>query len=119
MVEAINGGVAIQTPVIKSDGSIAPDNVAKVADQKVQPDQEIIKEEEIQISQVLDDLNDNINAIHNVGLEFSMHEDSGREVIKVVERETGDLVRQIPPKEILDLVVRMNELVGILFDERV
>ncbi len=121
MVEAINGGVAIQTPEykIKSDDGIAPDKVARIEDQKVRPDQEIIEKEKIQVSQVLDALNDNINTIHNVGLEFSKHEDSGREVIKVVEKETGDLIRQIPPEEMLDLAVRMNELVGILFDERV
>lgn len=40
-------------------------------------------------------------------------------MIKVVEKDTGDLIRQIPPEEVLDLVARMGDVLGILFDERV
>jgi flagellar protein FlaG len=67
----------------------------------------------------LDELEHNINTIHNVGLEFSMHEESGRSIIKVVEKDTGDLIRQIPPEDVLDLIIRMGDVLGILFDESV
>ncbi len=138
MLEAINPGVAVQSQVhkIKSDDNIASAKVSKIADQKVRPDRKIkedlqIKEEknieeeqkekkEIQVSQdLLDELEHDINTIHNVGLEFSMHEESGRNVIKVVEKDTGNLIRQIPPDEVLDLVVRMGDVLGILFDKKV
>ena len=135
MLEAINPGVGVQqgqVHKIKSD-SIAPDKVSKIADQKVRPDRKIkddqqIKEEknvedgqeDVQVSQdLLDELEHDINTIHNVGLEFSMHEESGRTMIKVVEKDTGDLIRQIPPEVVLDLVTRMGDVLGILFDERV
>jgi flagellar protein FlaG len=131
MLEAINLGVAVQGQVhkIKSD-SIAPDKVSKIADQNVRPDRKIKEEknvedgqkgkEDVQVSQdLLDELEHNINTIHNVGLEFSMHEESGRSIIKVVEKDTGDLIRQIPPEDVLDLIIRMGDVLGILFDERV
>ena len=130
MLEAINPGVAVQGQVhkIKSD-SIAPDKVSKIADQNVRPDRKIkddqqIKEEKNvedgQVSQdLLNELEHNINTIHNVGLEFSMHEESGRTLIKVVEKDTGDLIKQIPPEEVLELIARMGDVLGILFDERV
>ncbi|MEA1899942.1 MAG: flagellar protein FlaG [Thermodesulfobacteriota bacterium] len=131
MLEAINPGVAVQGQVhkIKSD-SIAPAKVSKIADQNVRPDRKIKEEknvedgqkgkEDVQVSQdLLDELEHNINTIHNVGLEFSMHEESGRSIIKVVEKDTGDLIRQIPPDDVLDLIIRMGDVLGILFDERV
>lgn len=132
MLEAINPGVAVQGQVhkIKSD-SIAPDKVSKIADQNVRPDRKIkddqqIKEEknvnveDAQVSQdLLDELEHDINTFHNVGLEFSMHEASGRTMIKVVEKDTGDLIRQIPPEEVLELIARMGDVLGILFDKRV
>jgi len=134
MLEAINLGVAVQGQVhkIKSD-SIAPDKVSKIADQKVRPDRKIkddqqIKEEknvedgqeDVQVSQdLLNELEHNINTIHNIGLEFSMHEESGRTLIKVVEKDTGDLIKQIPPEEVLELIARMGDVLGILFDKRV
>ena len=142
LVESINPGVAVQGQVhkIKSD-SIAPDKVSKIADQNVRPDRKIkedqqikddqqIKEEknvedgqkgkeDVQVSQdLLNELEHNINTIHNVGLEFSMHEESGRTLIKVVEKDTGDLIKQIPPEEVLELIARMGDVLGILFDER-
>jgi flagellar protein FlaG len=131
MLEAINPGVGVQqgqVHKIKSD-SIAPDKVSKIADQNVRPDRKIkddqqIKEEKNvedgQVSQdLLNELEHNINTIHNVGLEFSMHEESGRTLIKVVEKDTGDLIKQIPPEEVLELIARMGDVLGILFDERV
>ncbi|MDL1963997.1 MAG: flagellar protein FlaG [Deltaproteobacteria bacterium] len=138
MLEAINPGVAVQGQVhkIKSDDNIASAKVSKIADQKVRPDRQIkndlqIKEEKnvgeeqkekkgIQVSQdLLDELEHDINTIHNVGLEFSMHEESGRDVIKVVEKDSGNLIRQIPPDEVLELITRMGDVLGILFDKKV
>ena len=135
MLEAINLGVAVQgqgqvqVNKTKSD-SIAPAKVSKIADQNVRPDRKIKEEknvedgqkgkEDVQVSQdLLDELEHDINTIHNVGLEFSMHEESGRTMIKVVEKDTGDLIKQIPPEEVLNLVARMGDVLGILFDERV
>ena len=130
MLEAINVGVAVQSQgyKIKSD-DIAPAEVSRIADQKVRPDRKIKEEknvkeekkgkEDIQVSQdLLDELEHDINTIHNVGLDFSMHEESGRTIIKVIEKDTGDLIRQIPPEEVLELVVRMGDMLGMLFDGR-
>jgi flagellar protein FlaG len=36
-------------------------------------------------------------------------------VVKVYERETGKLIRQIPPEELLEVSKRLQELVGILY----
>jgi len=140
MLEVINVGVAVQSQgqgyKIKSDDSITPVKVSRIADQKVRPDRKIkddqqVKEkknveeerkgkEGVQISQdLLDELEYDITTIHNVGLEFSMHKESGRTMIKVVEKDTGNLIRQIPSEEVLDLVTRMGEVLGIFFDKRV
>ena len=43
--------------------------------------------------------------------------DSGEVVIKVVNKESGDLVRQIPPDAIRNLVENLKELRGLLFQE--
>jgi flagellar protein FlaG len=40
-------------------------------------------------------------------------------VVQVLRKDTGDLIRQIPPQELLELSKRLQELVGILFKEKV
>jgi flagellar protein FlaG len=42
-------------------------------------------------------------------LQFSVDQESGRTVIKVVDSESGELIRQIPPEEVLTLVGRFKE----------
>ena len=48
----------------------------------------------------------------NKGLEFSVHEDSGRDVIKVIDRDTKEVVRQYPSEEVLELVAKLSDAAG-------
>jgi flagellar protein FlaG len=68
---------------------------------------------------LLNKIQQNINIIHNVRLQFSMHEATGRTMVNVTEQETGKLIRQIPPEQVLDLAARIDEMIGILFDKKI
>lgn len=46
------------------------------------------------------------------GLEFVLSEQSGRVITKVIDRETGDVIRQIPAEEVLLVAERLGELQG-------
>lgn len=48
------------------------------------------------------------------GLEFEPDETSGRTVIRVVDRLTGEVIRQIPPEEMLAIAERLDEARGRL-----
>ncbi|MBC8588318.1 flagellar protein FlaG [Paratissierella segnis] len=50
--------------------------------------------------------------------EFKIHERTGRIMVKLVNNETNEIVKEIPPEKILDLVASIWDLVGILVDER-
>jgi len=34
----------------------------------------------------------------------------------VVDKETGEMIREVPPQQVLDLMAKIEELMGILFD---
>lgn len=51
-------------------------------------------------------------------LEFSVHETTRRIAVTVHDRETGEVIREIPPEKTLDLVAKLWEMAGILVDER-
>ena len=57
--------------------------------------------------------------MRNIGLRFSVHETTGQTMVKVVDKETGKLIREIPIEELLDLVDKIDEMIGILFDKKV
>ncbi|WP_340018630.1 flagellar protein FlaG [Paenibacillus sp. FSL H3-0457] len=52
-------------------------------------------------------------------LEISVHEKTHDIMVKVLNRETGELIREIPPEKTLDLVAKMMEIAGILIDEKI
>ena len=51
--------------------------------------------------------------------EYSVHE-KFKEVImiKIIDKKTKEVIREIPPKKILDMVAKMCEMVGILIDKK-
>lgn len=51
-------------------------------------------------------------------IEFSVDEESGRTIVKVIDRETEDVIRQIPSQEMLDLAKALDRLQGILIKQK-
>lgn len=59
--------------------------------------------------------------ITNYHLEFRLHEDSGRYQVKVVDSESKQVIREIPPENMLDFSAKVKQMldkaIGILVDE--
>ncbi len=47
-------------------------------------------------------------------LQFSIDESSGRTVIKVVDKNTQEVIRQIPEEQVLELAARLEKNAGVL-----
>jgi flagellar protein FlaG len=50
--------------------------------------------------------------------EFSVHEQTKQILIKVINSQTKEIVREIPSEKILDMVANMCELAGLFVDEK-
>jgi len=87
-------------------------------DQAPQDVQELLgtKEGVESVARVIEDY---ANDVHNVGLKFQVHEDTGQFVIRVIDVNTNEVVREVPPENLLDLAAKMEEMMGMLYDEKV
>lgn len=56
--------------------------------------------------------------IFNKGLHFRIHEDTERIVVEVINKKSGEVIRQIPPEYILDVLAKIDALLGVFIDER-
>jgi flagellar protein FlaG len=54
----------------------------------------------------------------NRSFEFSIHEATNQIMVKVIDNETHEIIREIPNEKILDMVAKMWEMAGIFVDER-
>jgi flagellar protein FlaG len=50
---------------------------------------------------------------------FSVDEDANATVIRVFKTETGELIKQFPPEQILAMKERVIESIGLLYDNKV
>ncbi|MCD6449116.1 MAG: flagellar protein FlaG [Thermotogaceae bacterium] len=57
--------------------------------------------------------------IVNTEAEFKIDRDTGMIVVKIKNKETGEIIRQIPPEVMVKLAKTIDEFLGLLFDERV
>jgi flagellar protein FlaG len=71
-----------------------------------------------QLEKVAQQLQDFVGDL-NRNLEFSVDKDSGRDVIKVFDKDSGDLLKQFPSEEVLTLVSKLSEMVGGFVDAKV
>lgn len=56
--------------------------------------------------------------IQNRSLRFKIHERLNEVIVEVVDSETEEVIREIPPEKLLDMFANMLELAGLLVDER-
>ena len=72
--------------------------------------------ESSQMSELVADIKNEM--IRNVGLQFVVHEDTGRVVVTVIDESTGKVIREIPPSEVLKLAASLDKTIGIIFDQK-
>jgi flagellar protein FlaG len=70
-------------------------------------------EEEKKLKDATDKANEFVKSI-NQELQFSVDKDTGKTVVKVMDKQTGDVVRQIPSIEMLELAKAMDTLHGLI-----
>lgn len=70
------------------------------------------------IKNLVKKLNDSISTL-NDSVKFSYSEDAKALVVKVVDSKTGQVIRQIPPEELIKLEANLSQSIGIIFNKEV
>ncbi|MFN4190436.1 MAG: flagellar protein FlaG [Pseudothermotoga sp.] len=74
------------------------------------------------IENTLDDLKKSLEKIKTFlrsEAEFKIDRDLNMIIIKIKNVDTGEVIRQIPPEVAVKIAKNLQELIGVLFDERV
>ncbi|MEI3607466.1 flagellar protein FlaG [Pseudogracilibacillus sp. SE30717A] len=70
------------------------------------------------VKSTVEKLNDFIDPIQT-NLKFVFHEDLHEYYVTVVNPLTDEIIREIPPKKMLDMYAAMTEYMGLLVDEKI
>lgn len=69
-----------------------------------------------QVRKHVEKMNNQLSAA-NHSIRFSVDDDSSEVVVKVVDTETDEVIKQIPPKEIVRLREHLQDMTGVLVEE--
>lgn len=95
--------------------------------QRISEDNIIIKEstkEGLNNNYDLDKVNkavDKLNKVledEDIYAEYKVHDKFNQIMIKLIDKNTKEVLLEVPPKKILDMVAKMCEMVGVLVDKK-
>ncbi|CAK0775833.1 flagellar protein FlaG [Gammaproteobacteria bacterium] len=84
---------------------------------KESEDKQSGKISDTQLKKAVRSLNDYVQTVQR-NLEFTIDKDTGQRVIKVVDTSSKEVIRQIPPEEVLTLAKRLGEAETRLFSAK-
>lgn len=93
--------------------------------QKVRVEKHVNESQENQpknIENTMDDLKKSLEKIKTFlrsEAEFTIDRELNMIIIKIKNADTGEIIRQIPPEVAVKIAKNLQELIGVLFDERV
>lgn len=80
--------------------------------------EEIKKNTDEKIARITELMDNYVRSIQR-DIKIQVNNNTGDVSVKVISEETGKVIREIPSKEMLELAARMEEISGILFDQKV
>ena len=69
------------------------------------------------IKKSIEELNKRLNML-NSQLKIERDEETGIQVVKIIDTETKEIIRQLPPDVILKIAKYIDEVTGLLFNDK-
>lgn len=67
------------------------------------------------IKKAVEDMN---KKMANSEAQFGIHEATNRVTIKIVDKKTKEVIKELPPEKTLDMIAKVWEMAGLLVDEK-
>lgn len=125
-----SSGVSVTEEQISSNSSLAESTVSRPSNgnnmdaielsaasqsAKIQTIREEGQASNEQIRQAVEKINRNA---HNEEAVFGIHDATNRVTIKIIDKETKEVIKEFPPEKTLDMIAKVWEMAGIMVDER-
>ncbi|GAB4339078.1 MAG: hypothetical protein Kow0037_23680 [Calditrichia bacterium] len=106
-----NEAVSASLPKLQAQGSLPKSNHASKASEVIQDVHEKARVEFPKMQEIAQKVRDKLK-VANVNIQFEVNERSNRIIVKVVDPETGEVLRRIPPETLSKSLEYLNQLRG-------
>ena len=86
---------------------------------------ESLRKNQLSTEELKDDLKEKINDMNNImetldeKLSFKLHDKTETIMTQIIDIKTKEVIKEMPPEEMLDLAAKIHEMVGLIIDEEV
>jgi flagellar protein FlaG len=108
-------GQASAAPRTRRDNSAVQ---SRAAVKTPRPEDLVPKKSDIKIAQVAEEMQLVADAL-NKRLKFTVNQELGQVIVKVVDKQTDKVIKELPPEELQRMHVRIREAIGLLIDEAI
>lgn len=121
-------GLPVSPAIVREDRNRPP--VTPVADGaesgKAKLDDQAGREQKVpgkamsaeEAAELVEEMQQRLDSIGNTRLQFTLHKKPEAVVVQISDRKSGEIIRQFPAEASLALRQKLEELVGLLFDEK-
>ncbi len=106
--------LAADTPKVDNNTKVV-ENTDQKNDASYMENQDQQQPSADQIKKAVEEIN---KKMANSEAVFGIHDKTNRVTIKIVDKETKKVIKELPPEKTLDLIAKAWELAGIMVDER-
>jgi flagellar protein FlaG len=72
-----------------------------------------------QVKKAVEEMRKSLSESASSNLQFSIDDDTGQTIVRVTDRQTGELIRQIPSEELVALAKSLDRMQGMLLRQQV
>ncbi len=113
--EAAPSAVKATSNVTVNEAVSAPSVVASVAGNEAQIDDANHQVNNETIKKAVDEIN---KTAKNSEAVFGIHDATNRVTIKIVDKNTKEVIKEFPPEKTLDMIAKVWEMAGLMVDEK-
>ncbi|MBD5508541.1 MAG: flagellar protein FlaG [Lachnospiraceae bacterium] len=108
---------AVVKPQAEDENSSGSDNAGSQQQQAQSGSKAQQQQQSEQLKKAIAEMNKKINNSNEEAV-FGVHEDTNRIMIKIMDKDTKEVIKEFPPEKTLDMIAKIWEMAGILVDEK-
>lgn len=116
--EKVTTEYAFETENKKKQKIKADEKQIKSEETKTEKKENVLNEKQMKrLEQAIEEANQKMK-LKKKSLEYSVDEQTNRIAIVVRDQETDEVIKEIPSKETLDMLAKIQEIAGLVFDRK-
>lgn len=90
-------------------------NTKQISGEENNTQQQSQQQKNVQLKKAVEDINK--KAVNSEAI-FGIHEATNRVTIKIIDKDTKKVIKELPPEKTLDMIAKVWELAGLMVDEK-